>query len=281
MEILLDGKKIRDRIESKVKKRIEESGIKPKLLAISAGKNEANRVYLKVKREACRRVGIEFIHIDCGDAEERDILDEITRGARDDSVDGILVQLPLPNNIDVSKIMESIPAEKDVDGFNPENFGRVMVGKPVFIPCTPKGIMTLLDSYNIEVRGKDVVIINHSPLIGKPLSLLLLLRDATVTVCHIMTKDIERYTKMADILIVGAGKPGLIGEKMVKEGATVIDVGINRVGGKIVGDVLFDEVREKVYAISPVPGGVGPMTVASLLENTLKAAERRRCLKKG
>lgn len=196
---------------------------------------------------------------------------EIESLNKDKSIHGILVQLPLPNHLNALNIMNKIDPAKDVDGFHPINSGNLLIGKESFIPCTPKGILTIFNELNIKLEGKDVVIVNHSNIVGKPLALLLLNRNATVSVCHIYTKDLVKYTSTADILIVGVGKPNFIKKDMIKDGSIVIDVGINRVEGKTFGDVDFEDVKEKVYAITPVPGGVGPTTVASLLENTLLA----------
>ena len=281
MAKILDGKalsqKIREEIKKEVESYIKKGFRRPSLAVILVGNDPASVVYVSNKRKACEKVGINslFYHLDEKTDEEK-LLGLIYELNMNEEVDGILVQLPLPKHIDQNKVILSISPEKDVDGFHPINMGK-LAGfiEGGFIPCTPLGIDILLREYGIDVKGKDVVIVGAGFIVGRPLSLLMLWRNATVTVCHIHTKDLKKHTKEADILISATGVPHLIKEDMVKEGAVVIDVGISRVKGKIVGDVDFENVKDKVSAITPVPGGVGPMTVTALLLNTLKAYKNR------
>ena len=281
MSVILDGKALSQKIREEIKKEVENFTSKgfraPSLAVILVGEDPASKVYVNNKRKACEKVGIKslFYHLP-ENTEEEKLLGLIYELNTNEEVDGILVQLPLPKHIDQTKVILSINPEKDVDGFHPENMGK-LVGQieDGFIPCTPLGIDILLKHYGIEVQGKDVVIVGAGFIVGRPLSLLMLWRNATVTVCHIYTKDLKKHTLQADILISATGVPHLIKEDMVKEGAVVIDVGISKVNGKIVGDVDFEKVKEKASAITPVPGGVGPMTVTALLLNTLKAYKKK------
>ncbi len=281
MSVILDGKSLSQKIREEIKKKVESftsKGFRPPSLAVVlVGDDPASKVYVNNKRKACEKVGIKslFYHLPENTEEER-LLGLIYELNTNEEVDGILVQLPLPEHIDQTKVILSINPEKDVDGFHPENMGK-LVGQieDGFIPCTPLGIDILLKHYGIEVQGKDVVIVGAGFIVGRPLSLLMLWRNATVTVCHIYTKDLKKHTLQADILISATGVPHLIKEDMVKESAVVVDVGISKVNGKIVGDVDFEKVKEKASAITPVPGGVGPMTVTALLLNTLKAYKRK------
>ncbi len=281
MPLILDGKALSEKIRQEIKKQVEglvSAGLRrPSLAVVLVGDDPASHVYVNNKRKACQGVGIEslFFHLP-QNTQTSELLELIAELNSREDVDGILVQLPLPPHIDVNEVILAISPKKDVDGFHPENMGR-LVGKleDGFIPCTPLGIDLLLKHYGIELRGKDVVVVGAGFIVGRPLALLLLWRDATVSVCHIHTKDITRYTRMADILISAAGVPHLIKAHMVKEGAVVVDVGISKVDGRIVGDVDFEGIKDKVSAITPVPGGVGPMTVSALLLNTLKAYKKR------
>jgi methylenetetrahydrofolate dehydrogenase (NADP+)/methenyltetrahydrofolate cyclohydrolase len=232
------------------------------------------------KVKACEECGVRSFHIALpGDTVESEVLATIARLNADPAVHGILIQLPLPPHIDGRKVLEAISVHKDVDGFHLYNVGGLVVGNTIFPPCTPYGVQLLLDTTGTDVAGKNVVVVGASNIVGKPMALMLLQREATVTICHAKTRDLAQHTILADILIVAAGKPGLIVAQMVKQGAIVIDVGINRLrdgpnAGKIVGDVDFEGVKEKASWITPVPGGVGPMTVTMLIENTLRSAER-------
>lgn len=279
--LILDGKILSEKIRENIRKEVESftsSGLrKPGLAVILVGDDPASQIYVKNKINACKKVGIEsfFYHLKKNTTTE-ELLDVIAELNSKEEVDGILVQLPLPEQIDQREVILSISPDKDVDGFHPKNMGMLVAqAEDGFIPCTPLGIDLLLKHYGIEVQGKDMVIVGAGFIVGRPLSLLMLWRNATVTVCHIHTRDITKFTREADILISATGVPHLIKEDMVREGAVVIDVGISKVDGKIVGDVDFERVKDKASAITPVPGGVGPMTVTGLLLNTLKSYKRR------
>jgi methylenetetrahydrofolate dehydrogenase (NADP+)/methenyltetrahydrofolate cyclohydrolase len=275
---IIDGKSLAAEIEEEVKKGVEElggKGITPRLATLLVGDDPASRLYVRLKKKACQRVGMVSEDVDLpGDVSEEEIIEKIAELNRCHDVHGILVQMPLPAHINSQRVLAAISPVKDVDGFAPENLGKLAQRDPSgFAPATPMGIMYALDSLGIDPRGRDAVIIGHTVVVGKPLALMLLARDATVSVCHVHTKDLASYTRKADILVVAAGKKHLIGAGHVKEGAVVFDVGITREGDKVYGDVDFDAVKEKVSAITPVPGGVGPLTIASLLKNVLKAAQ--------
>ncbi|MDQ7083391.1 MAG: bifunctional methylenetetrahydrofolate dehydrogenase/methenyltetrahydrofolate cyclohydrolase FolD [Aquificota bacterium] len=281
MTLVLEGKtpslKIREEIKREIAEYTSQGFRRPGLAVILVGNDPASRIYVRNKIKACRDVGIEsfFYHLDDRVTTE-ELLDVIADLNTREEVDGILVQLPLPAHIDQNEIITFINPEKDVDGFHPQNMGKLVARtEDGFIPCTPLGVDLLLKHYGVEVKGKDVVIVGEGFIVGRPLSLLMLWRGATVTVCHIHTRDISRFTREAEILISATGVPHLIKADMVREGAVVIDIGISKVGGKVVGDVDFESVKNKVSAITPVPGGVGPMTVTSLLLNTLKSYRRR------
>jgi len=280
MEIL-DGKTLSLKIKEEVKKEVqnlkEKHNIVPGLAVILVGDDPASHTYVKMKAKACKDVGIYSItHEMPKTISQEEITQTILMMNQNPNIDGILVQLPLPSHIDTTKILEVIDPKKDVDGFHPYNFGRLNQGLDSFVPCTPLGVMELLKEYKIDVKGKDACVVGASNIVGKPMAALLLNQFATVDICHIFTKDLKSHTKRADILVVGVGKPNLITEDMVKEGAIVIDIGINRLDdGRLVGDVDFEKVSKKASFITPVPGGVGPMTIAMLLKNTLKAAKNR------
>lgn len=269
---IIDGRQIAEDIQAEIAKEIDSVQIKPKLVVISVGDDFASRVYIKQKEAACKKVGIEFEkHNLPNDTKEDEIILLIKKLNKDKDVHGIIVQLPLPKHIDANKIIDTIAPEKDVDGFHAVNIGSIQIGNENLVPCTPLGIMIMLEKEGIEVEGKNVVIVNNSNIVGKPLAMLLINRFATVTVCHIKTKNLKEHTEKADILITATGVPNLIKEDMVKTGAVVIDAGIARDGSKIRGDVDFEKVKNKASYITPVPGGVGPMTVAMILKNTVKA----------
>lgn len=271
---MIDGRKLASEIRAAVKNGVESLGFKPGLATILVGENEASKVYLKLKHKACQEAGFYSVNHKLHEsASEEEVISLIRELNADPKIHGILVQLPLPKHINTSKVMEAVDPRKDVDGFHPVNYGRLLIGDEFMVPCTPKGVIRLLDAINIDLEGKEVVIVNHSPVVGKPLALLMMNRNATVTVCHVKTRDIGEHTRKADVLVVAAGVPRLIKADMVKPGSIVIDVGITRKEGRIVGDIDFDGVKDKVKAITPVPGGVGPMTIAMLLENTLEAAK--------
>jgi methylenetetrahydrofolate dehydrogenase (NADP+)/methenyltetrahydrofolate cyclohydrolase len=277
---IIDGKALAAALRVKFRERVailREKGVQPGLAVILVGENPASKVYVGNKVKACEECGVRsFHHSLAADAPEAEVLALIRKLNADAAVHGILVQLPLPPHIDVRNVLEAIAIDKDVDGFHLYNVGGLVVGNSIFPPCTPYGVELLLDTTGVDVAGKNVVIVGASNIVGKPMALMLLQREATVTICHVKTRDLAQHTILADILIVAAGKPGLIVPQMVRQGAIVIDVGINRLpDNRIVGDVDFEGVKEKASWITPVPGGVGPMTVTMLIENTLRSAEMR------
>jgi len=251
-------------------------GITPCLAVILVGENPASQVYVRNKVSACEKAGFRSIRESYpADVEPAVVLGKIAALNADPAVHGILVQLPLPRQFDTDAVLDAIVPEKDVDGFHAENVGALMQGKPRFIPCTPYGVMKMLESANIPLKGAEAVIVGRSNIVGKPMAMLLLAQSCTVTVCHSRTKDLAFHTKRADILVAAVGQPKMITGDMIKRGATVIDVGINRLpDGKLCGDVDFESAKEVAGVITPVPGGVGPMTITMLLANTLEAAER-------
>lgn len=274
---LLDGKKLSSKIKENLKKEtakfIEEKGVTPGLAVILVGNDPASHAYVSMKAKACKEVGIYSVTHEMPDTvTEADILSTIQMINENPKIHGLLVQLPLPSHVDSTKILEAISPSKDVDGFHPFNLGRLVAGLDTFVPCTPLGVMELLAEHNVDVKGKDCVVVGASNIVGKPMASLLLNAGATVDICHILTRDLAMHTKRADMVFVGVGKPNLITADMIKDGAVVVDIGINRVGDKLVGDVAEDAAAKCSY-ITPVPGGVGPMTIAMLLSNTLKAAK--------
>ena len=279
--MILDGKALSNKILDEISKEhdfmLKKNGRRAGLVVVIVGDDKASRVYVKNKRMTCEKVGFFTETIDfSSNISEEELLKEIERLNSDERFDGILVQLPLPKHIDELKVLNAINPDKDVDGFHFNNIGKMVVGDDTgFLSCTPYGIMQLLDEYNINVEGKDVVIIGRSNIVGKPMALLLIQKRATVQVCNTRTKDMREKLKNADIVISAAGVPNLIGKEDIKKGAVVIDVGINRVEGMICGDVNFEEVKDIASYITPVPGGVGPMTIASLMKNTLKSYRMR------
>lgn len=276
----IDGKLIsqtvRSEVAARVKARIEAGRRAPGLAVVLVGEDPASQVYVGSKRRACEEVGFVSQSYDLpANTSEAELLALIDTLNADTSIDGILVQLPLPAGIDTTQVLERILPDKDVDGFHPYNVGRLAQRIPTLRSCTPKGIITLLDRYNIPLRGKHAVIVGASNIVGRPMTLELLLAGCTTTTCHRFTKDLEQYVRQADVLVVAVGKPHFIPGDWIKEGAVVIDVGINRLEtGKLVGDVDYDVASTRASFITPVPGGVGPMTVASLIENTLMACEQ-------
>lgn len=282
---IIDGKAVaaslRTGLKARVQALVEKSGHPPGLAVVLVGQDPASAVYVRNKIRACEAVGIRsFNHrMDIGVSTD-DLVALIETLNADDQVNGILVQLPLPRHIDIRRVLEAVAVDKDADGFHLYNVGGLVVGGTAFPPCTPYGVMKLLESEDISVEGQNVVVVGASNIVGKPMGLMLMAKDATVSICHAKTRDLAQYTIIADILIVAAGRPNLIVPQMVKTGAVVIDVGINRLAdGRITGDVDFEGVRQKASYITPVPGGVGPMTVTMLLENTIASAERAAGLK--
>lgn len=272
MGIILDGKGLSEKILENIKNEIENHNYKPTLAVILVGDDPASQIYVSVKEKACEKIGIKSLTCRfSSDISNDELYKKIDELNNNDDVNAILVQLPLPKHIDKTEVVNRISPEKDVDGFTYYNTARVNMGlKPYCYPCTPKGIIKLLDEYNIQIEGKHVVVVGRSDIVGKPTASMFLNRHATVTVCHSRTKNLSEITKQADILVSAIGKPYFITKDMVKENAVIIDVGISRVDGKLKGDVNFEDVFEKVSNITPVPKGIGPMTIASLMENTLE-----------
>lgn len=279
---VIDGKavsvKIREQIKQEHEKISEEIGRKAGLSVILAGNDPASKIYVSNKAKACEQVGFySEIHYLDENVSENELLELIEKLNNDNKIDGILVQLPLPKHVNELKVINTVSPLKDVDAFHPENIGKYVIGdESGFLPCTPYGIIQLLDEYEIDVQGKDTVIIGRSNIVGKPMAMLMLQKSATVQVCHTKTKKLFEKIKNADIIISAVGVPDLVKKENVKEGAVVIDVGISRVDGKVCGDVDFLGVSESASYITPVPGGVGPMTITSLLGNTLKSFKNKR-----
>ena len=279
MATIIDGKELSKKLKEQMKDRVaqmRQQGIVPKLVVVLVGNNSASEVYVRNKHKACGEVGIEYEVIKMPEETTQQELLDVVKGLNEDrTVDGILVQLPLPGQINEKVVLRSILPEKDVDGFHPVNVGLLSIGDDCYAPATPSGIIAMFKEYGIEIAGKHCVIIGRSNIVGKPMAALLLRHNATVTVCHSKTQNLGELTRQADIVIVATGHRHTLTADMVKEGAVVIDVGMNRNElGKLCGDVDFDEVKEKASFITPVPGGVGPMTITELLENTILAAQR-------
>jgi len=279
MAEIIDGKKIAAEIRGRIKddvKKLTAEGRQPGLAAVLVGDNPASVIYVRNKRKACEEVGIySEEHKLSATTTQEDLINLIFRLNNDPKIHGILVQLPLPKPLDAEQVVYAVSPKKDVDGLHPNNVGHLTMGSPVFVPCTPAGVMAMLDYHKIPIEGRRAVIVGRSNLVGRPVSLLLMHRNATITVCHSRTRDIAAVCREGDILIAAIGKPRFVTAEMVKEGAVVIDVGINRLpDGKLVGDVDYDPVSKKAGWITPVPGGVGPMTIAMLLQNTLESARR-------
>ncbi len=278
MATILDGKKIADMRLEILKEEIEDSGLYPRLATVIVGNDPASQMYVRMKHRACEKVGIGSVRMElAGDATTEHVLKTVTQLNNDADIDGILIQLPLPEQVDTERVICSVFPEKDVDGFHPFNLGLLFSGRPRFAPCTPKGIMTLLSEYEIRVPGTRAVVVGRSIDVGRPMSALLTNADATVTICHNKTRNLAEELRRADILVSAIGKAYFIIPEMVMPGAVVIDVGINQLDGKLVGDVDFEAVKDIASAITPVPGGVGPMTIAALMENTYRAAGLGTC----
>ncbi|AZR73521.1 bifunctional 5,10-methylene-tetrahydrofolate dehydrogenase/5,10-methylene-tetrahydrofolate cyclohydrolase [Anoxybacter fermentans] len=278
MAKIIDGKAIAQEIRKEIKERVEElkaRGKQPGLAVVLVGNNPASQTYVRMKEKACQEVGMySEVHRLPEETSEEELLTLIDQLNANEKIHGILVQLPLPEHIDEKKIIDRILPEKDVDGFHPVNVGNLFTNTARFVACTPRGCIELLDRMGVEIEGKKAVVIGRSNIVGKPVAMLLLHRNATVTLCHSRTADLKKECLDADILVVAVGRPEMITGDMIKEGAVVIDVGINRLeDGRLVGDVHFESAKEKASMITPVPGGVGPMTIAMLLLNTLEACE--------
>ena len=272
---IIDGRRIAEDIRKKISNEVDELESKykttPNITTIKIGSDPSSELYLKLRDNACKEVGIESNRLEFPkDVSENEILDSIKKLNNDGKVHGILIQYPVPNHISPDKLMKAIDYKKDVEGFNPFNMGRTLIGDEYMVPCTPLAVLTILEYESTDFKGKDVVIVNHSNVVGKPLAALFLNRNATVSVCHVFSKDIKRYTTKADILVTATGKPKLITSDHVKENAFVIDVGITSTKYGVCGDVDFESVKEKVGKITPVPGGVGPVTIACALKNIIK-----------
>ncbi len=264
-------KKMRSRVES-----LGLRGLRPGIAVVLVGDDAASQIYVRNKAKACEDIGMHSeVFRYPAETSEADVLQKIDELNEDRHIHGILVQLPLPGHVDNKKVLEAISPHKDVDGFHKQNVGALVTGESDFPPCTPNGVMALLDHYQVPIEGSNAVVIGRSNIVGKPMALMLLARSATVTICTSKTRDLSQFTQIADIVVAAVGKAGLVTADMIKDGAAVIDVGMNRLpSGKLAGDVAFDEVKEKAGYLTPVPGGVGPMTITMLLANTLTAAER-------
>lgn len=273
--MIIDGKAMASEIEADVRSKVQKlaaKGVVPGLAAVLVGANPASQMYVRLKHSACARVGIRSENVVLpGDIQEEQLLAKIEELNRRADIHGIMLELPLPKHLDPRKAMMTIAPEKDVDGFHPENMGALLLGAEKLVPCTPKGIIYVLERLGVKLEGAETVIVGHSNVVGKPLAAMMLNRNATVQVCHVCTKNLAEHTRRGDILVVAAGVPGLIKVDMVKPGAYVFDVGINRVGDKTVGDVDYDAVKDVASAITPVPGGVGPLTVSMLLGQVVHA----------
>ena len=277
---IIDGKAIAAKVRQKIGETVatlKQNGVTPGLAVVLVGDDPASRVYVGMKKKMCVELGMYSAdHELPANTSEQELLALIDQLNNDPRVHGILVQLPLPDHIDSDKVLEAISPDKDADGFHPYNVGRLAIGKPTFQPCTPYGVMVMLDEIGYDLKGKDVVVVGRSNIVGKPVALMCLSRHATVTICHSRTKDLAEVVRRADVVIAAVGKPEMVKGDWIKPGAVVIDVGINRVGEKkLVGDVEYTAAAERASAITPVPGGVGPMTIAMLLQNTLESAQRQ------
>ena len=280
MATIIDGKQLAKKIRANLKIECEElkaQGINPKLAVIMVGDNPASKVYVRNKSRACNEVGIEYQeYLLPENATQKELLELIKKLNQDKEINGILLQSPLPQHLNINEAFKTITYSKDVDGFTPASVGKLCIGEDTFISCTPYGVIKMFEEYNIDLKGKNVVILGRSNIVGKPLIQCCLQKDATVTVCHSKTKKLSEYTKKADVIIAAIGKAKFLTEDMVKDGVVIIDVGINRQDdGKLVGDVDFENVSKKASFITPVPGGVGPMTIAMLMNNVIKAAKEQ------
>ncbi len=273
---IIDGKEVSKKIKEEVRQDVLSHGYTPCLLVIIVGDNPASQIYVSSKEKACKKAGIESKTIALpGNASQKELINEIVKANKDKSINGILIQLPLPSHMNAKEVIDAIDPEKDVDGLHVVNQGKLLLDEKGIVPCTPKGIMTLLDEYHVDLAGKNAVVIGRSMLVGKPIALLLLQRNATVTIAHSKTKNLKELCLNSDIIVAAVGKPKMITADMVKEGAVIIDVGINRLQDTIVGDVDFYNVSKIAYRITPVPGGVGPMTIASLLQNVVECYKKQ------
>ncbi len=275
MATLIDGKALAAKIRKQLKEKIEKENLNPGLAVIFVGEDEASKIYVRNKSKACDEVGINFKEYNLpSSTSQEELIKLIKEINNDNSIDGILLQSPIPRNLDIQEAFAAISPEKDVDGFNPVNIGNLEIGRPNFIPCTPFGIMKMFEEYKIDLQGKKAVVLGRSNIVGKPMAQCLLSKNATVTICHSKTVNIENEIREADVIVSAIGQTKFVKGDWIKDNAVIIDVGMNRdENGKLCGDVDFDEAVEKASYITPVPGGVGPMTIAMLLTNTLKACE--------
>ena len=275
---LISGKEIGKQIREELKKEISDlksKGVTPGLNVLLVGDDPASQTYVGMKEKTAGNLGVNsVVERVSADISQEEVLNYIEKWKNDDTVHGILVQLPLPDHIDEGVVLEAIPPEKDVDGFHPVNVGKLVVGEDCFKPCTPNGIMKMLEYSDVDIEGKNAVVLGRSNIVGKPISLMLLHENATVTICHSRTKNLAEVTKTGDIFVVATGRPEMVTGDMIKPGAVVIDVGVNRVEDKLVGDVDFESAKEVASKITPVPGGVGPMTITMLMNNTVESAKR-------
>ena len=273
---IIDGKEVSKKIREDVKRDIQSNGYKPCLLVVLVGNNVASQIYVNSKEKACQKVGIESRTVRMPEnTSQKELIDVIKSANKDNSINGILVQLPLPDHMNAKTVIEAIDPEKDVDGLTSVNQGKLLLGMKGLVPCTPKGIMTLLHEYNVNLTGMNAVVVGRSNLVGKSIALLLLQKDATVTIAHSKTKNLKQICLNSDLIVCAVGKPKLITAEMVKKDAIIIDVGINRVYDALVGDVDYYNVSKIASRITPVPGGVGPMTIASLLENVVECYKKQ------
>ena len=284
MSNIINGKEVSANVKAEIKKEVavlKEKNIEVGLAVVIVGNNSASRVYVNAKKKACEETGVNsYEYALPEETTQQELVELVKKLNEDEKVNGILVQLPLPKHIDENAIINTITPDKDVDAFHPVNVGKIMIGDYSFLPCTPAGVMELIKSTGVTIAGKECVVVGRSNIVGKPMSMLLLHQSGTVTICHSKTKDLKAACKRADILIAAVGVPNLITADMVKEGAVVIDVGMNRLdNGKLCGDVDFENVKEVAGYITPVPGGVGPMTIAMLMKNTLTSAKIKNGLK--
>ena len=280
MAIIIDGKALAKKIRENLKiecDELKEKGINPKLAVIMVGDNQASKVYVKNKSKACNEVGIEYEeYLLTEDTKQEELLDLIEKLNKDNSVNGILLQSPIPKHLNINEAFKTITYLKDVDGFTPFSVGNLCIGEDTFVSCTPLGVIKMFEEYDIDLNGKDVVILGRSNIVGKPLIQCCLQKNATVTTCHSKTNNLKEHTKRADVIISAIGRPKFVTDDMVKDGVVIIDVGINRdENGKLVGDVDFENVEKKASYITPVPGGVGPMTIAMLMNNVIKATKEQ------
>ena len=273
---IIDGKEVSKKIKEEVRQDVLTHGYTPCLLVIIVGDNPASQIYVSSKEKACKKAGIESKTIALpGNVSQKELINEIVKANNDKSINGILIQLPLPSHMNAKEVIDANKPEKDVDGLHVVNQGKLLLDEKGIVPCTPKGIMTLLDEYHVDLTGKNAIVIGRSMLVGKPIALLLLQRNATVTIAHSKTKNLKELCQKSDVIVAAVGSPKMITADMVKEGAVIIDVGINRIQDTIVGDVDFYNVSKIAYRITPVPGGVGPMTIASLLQNVVECYKRQ------